>query len=256
VDGAVSGIRERDTRNDMKPPVSPRARFLIQGAGHPAWAANFVNARRLLSPRAANGPAQTSLRDVEDEITSTWHPITWDDLAWLRDLWPGPLVVKGIMRAEECARLIDLGIDGIVVSNHGGRQLDGVSATIEVLPEVVAAVGGKLEVYLDGGIRRGSDVVKALALGATAVLIGRPYIYGLAARGQRGVEDVLGILRNEIDNAMALLGCPSIADIDSSLVKRIDGTTTVPVTDPWAIPVDGNGAPAERAVRLVSPSRR
>lgn len=255
MDGAVSGIRERETRNDFKPPVSPRARFLIQGAGHPAWAANFVNARRLLAPRGANGPAQTSLRNVEDEITSIWHPITWDDLAWLRDLWPGPLVVKGIMRAEECARLIALGVDGIVVSNHGGRQLDGVSATIEALPEVAAAVGGKLEVYLDGGIRRGSDVVKALALGATAVLIGRPYIYGLAVRGQRGVEDVLGILRDEVDNAMALLGCPSIADIDSSLVKRIDGTTTARATDPWAVLPDGDGAYAGRAVRLFSPSQ-
>ena len=255
VDGAVSGIRDRDTRNDMKPPVSPRARFLIQGAGHPVWAADFVNARRLLAPRGANGPAQTSLRDVENEITSTWNPITWDDLAWLRDLWPGPLVVKGIMRAEECARLIGLGVDGIIVSNHGGRQLDGVSATIEALPEVAAAVGGKLEVYLDGGIRRGSDVVKALALGATAVLIGRPYIYGLAARGQRGVEDVLGILRNETDNAMALLGCTSVADIDSSLVRRTDGASAARPAYPRAVRPDGNGAHAERAVRLFSPSQ-
>ncbi len=235
VDGAVPAIRERDTRNDMKPPVSPRARFLLQGAAHPGWAANFVNARRLLAPRGASEPAQTSLRDVEDEITSTWQPINWDDLAWLRGLWPGPLVVKGIMRAEECARLVDLGVDGIVVSNHGGRQLDGVSATIEALPEVAAAVGGKAEVYLDGGVRRGSDVVKALALGATAVLIGRPYIYGLAVRGQRGIEDVLGILRYETDNTMALLGCPSIADIDSSMVKRINDVTTAGATDPWAV---------------------
>ena len=257
VDGAVPGIRERDTRNDMKPPVSPRARFLLQGAAHPAWAANFVNARRLLAPRGANGPAQTSLRDVEDEITSIWHhSISWDDLAWLRDLWPGPLVVKGIMRAEECARLIDLGVDGIVVSNHGGRQLDGVSASIEALPEVVAAVCGKLEVYLDGGIRRGTDVVKAIALGATAVLIGRPYIYGLAVRGQRGVEDVLGILRYETDNAMALLGCSSIADIDSSLVKRIGDGSTTRATDPRAVLPGGNGAPAGRAVSLISPSQR
>ena len=244
VDGAVPAIRERDTRNDMKPPVSPRARFLLQGAAHPGWAANFVNARGLLAPRGANGPAQTTLRDVEDEITSTWHPVTWDDLAWLRDLWPGPLVVKGIMRAEECARLIALGVDGIVVSNHGGRQLDGVSATIEALPEVAAAVGGKLEVYLDGGIRRGSDVVKALALGATAALIGRPYIYGLAVRGQRGVEDVVGILRHETDNTMALLGCTSIADIDSSLVKRIDDTSATRAADPWELPPARNGAHA------------
>jgi isopentenyl diphosphate isomerase/L-lactate dehydrogenase-like FMN-dependent dehydrogenase len=234
VDGAVSGIRERDARNEMKPPVSPRARFLLQGAAHPGWAAAFVDAGRLLAPRGARGPAQTSLRDVEEEITSTWHPVSWDDLAWLRDLWPGPLAVKGIMRAEECARLIGLGVDAVVVSNHGGRQLDGVSASVEALPEVAAAAGGKLEVYLDGGVRRGTDVVKALALGATAVLIGRPYLYGLAVGGQRGVEDVLGILRHETDNAMALLGCPSIADIDSSMVKRTGDTATTPATDPCA----------------------
>jgi isopentenyl diphosphate isomerase/L-lactate dehydrogenase-like FMN-dependent dehydrogenase len=235
VDGAVPAIRERDIRNNMKPPVSPRARFLLQGAGHPAWAANFVNARGRLAPRRAKGPAETSLRDVEGEITSTWHPVSWDDLAWLRGLWPGPLIVKGIMRAEECDRLIDLGVNGIVVSNHGGRQLDWVSATIEALPEVAAAACGKLEVYLDGGIRRGSDVVKALALGATAVLIGRAYVYGLAASGQRGVEDVLRILRYETDNTMALLGCTSIADIDSSLVKRIDDASMTRASDPWTV---------------------
>src|SRR5262249_5594850 len=151
VDGAVPALRERDVRNEMKPPVNPRARLLLQGAAHPVWAAHFVNLRkRLAFGRRGANPAQTSLRDVEDEITSVWHPISWDDLAWLRDLWPGPLVVKGIMRAEECSRLVSLGVDGIVVSNHGGRQLDGVSATVEVLPEVAAAVGGKLEVYLDG----------------------------------------------------------------------------------------------------------
>lgn len=104
VDGAVPALRERELRNQMKPLVSPRARFLIQGAAHPVWAANVVNARRRLALRGASGPAQTSLRDVEEEITSIWHPISWDDLAWLRDLWPGPPVVKGTMRAKECAR--------------------------------------------------------------------------------------------------------------------------------------------------------
>jgi isopentenyl diphosphate isomerase/L-lactate dehydrogenase-like FMN-dependent dehydrogenase len=256
VDGAVSGIRERDIRNYMKPPVEPRARFLIQGAAHPAWAANFVDARRLLALRGANGPAQTSLRDVEDEITSVFHPVTWDDLAWLRDLWPGPLIVKGIMRGEECARLIGLGVDGIVVSNHGGRQLDGVSATIEALPEVAAAVGGKVEVYLDGGIRRGSDVVKALALGAKAVLIGRPYIYGLAVRGQHGAEDVLRILRHETDNTMALLGCSSVANIDSSLVRRTGDTATARAAYPWEARPGANGAHPGHAVSLISPSKR
>jgi isopentenyl diphosphate isomerase/L-lactate dehydrogenase-like FMN-dependent dehydrogenase len=122
------------------------------------------------------------------------------------------------MRAEECRQIVDLGVDGIVVSNHGGRVLDGVHATIDVLPEVVEAVGGRAEVFMDGGVRRGTDVVKALALGARACLIGRPYLFGLAAGGQGGVTRVLEILRAEIEQTMALVGCNTVADIDRSLV--------------------------------------
>jgi isopentenyl diphosphate isomerase/L-lactate dehydrogenase-like FMN-dependent dehydrogenase len=145
-------------------------------------------------------------------------PVTFADVQWLRKHWKGKLVLKGVMRADECRQILDLGVDGIVISNHGGRVLDGVHATIDVLPEVVEAVEGRAEVFIDGGIRRGTDVVKALALGARACLIGRPYLFGLAVGGQAGVSRVLEILRAEIEQTMALAGCVTVADIDSSLV--------------------------------------
>jgi isopentenyl diphosphate isomerase/L-lactate dehydrogenase-like FMN-dependent dehydrogenase len=137
----------------------------------------------------------------------------------LRGLSPLPLVIKGILTGEDARRAVDHGATAIVVSNHGGRQLDGVLPTCEALGEVVEAVGGKAEVLVDGGIRRGSDILKAISLGARAVLVGRPYLWALAARGQAGVEHMLAILRDELDLDMALAGCPTIASIDRSLVS-------------------------------------
>jgi isopentenyl diphosphate isomerase/L-lactate dehydrogenase-like FMN-dependent dehydrogenase len=158
------------------------------------------------------------------ETVQQLRPVTLDDLRRLRELWPGRFVVKGVMRGEECPELVELGADGIVVSNHGGRQLDGAQATIEVLPEVVDAVDGRVEVFLDGGVWRGADVLKALALGARACLVGKAYMFGLAAFGQAGVERVLEIFRIEIDRTMALLGCATLADVGRDLVS-IDGQT-------------------------------
>ena len=140
-------------------------------------------------------------------------------LDWLRDRWSGPLVIKGILTAEDAERAVQAGVDGIVVSNHGGRQLDGTAATLDALVEVVEAVGDRAEVLLDGGVRRGTDVVKALALGARACLIGRPWLFGLAADGEQGVSTVLEILRTELDRALALLGRPSIAELDASVIS-------------------------------------
>jgi 4-hydroxymandelate oxidase len=144
--------------------------------------------------------------------------ISWADIAWIRERASLPLLVKGIMTAEDARIALDHGVDGIVVSNHGGRQLDGVAAGVTVLPEVVDAVGGRVPVLLDGGIRRGTDVLKSLALGAAAVLVGRPAAWGLAAAGQEGVAAVLQILRDELDNAMALAGVPSVAEITPAFV--------------------------------------
>jgi isopentenyl diphosphate isomerase/L-lactate dehydrogenase-like FMN-dependent dehydrogenase len=145
--------------------------------------------------------------------------LTWESLDWLRSRTRLPIVLKGVLTEEDATLAVEHGVEGIVVSNHGGRQLDGVAATIEVLPEVVAAVHGSCEVYIDGGIRRGTDVLKALALGASAVLIGRPYLWGLAVGGADGVFDVLRLLRDELEQAMALAGRTTIASIDRTLVR-------------------------------------
>jgi isopentenyl diphosphate isomerase/L-lactate dehydrogenase-like FMN-dependent dehydrogenase len=144
--------------------------------------------------------------------------VTWNDLKWLRETWPGPIVVKGVLTGEDARRAMDAGAAGIVVSNHGGRQLDGVSATLRALPEIVKAVNGRVEILMDGGVRRGSDIAKAICLGARAVLVGRAYAYGLAAAGAAGVSRALDILRSDLERTMKLLGCASIHDLDRSYV--------------------------------------
>jgi L-lactate dehydrogenase (cytochrome) len=144
--------------------------------------------------------------------------VTWDDFRWIREAWPGPLVAKGVLTGDDARRAIDHGANGVVVSNHGGRQLDSAASGLRALPEVVAAVGSQAEVLMDGGIRRGSDIVKAICLGARAVLVGRAYVYGLAAAGQAGVTRALEILRTDVERTLKLLGCPSIAALDRSYV--------------------------------------
>jgi 4-hydroxymandelate oxidase len=148
--------------------------------------------------------------------------ISWDDLGWIRDAAPVPLLIKGILTAEDARLAVEHGVDGIAVSNHGGRQLDGSPAALNALVEVVEAVDGRCEVLMDGGIRRGTDVLKAMALGARAVMVGRPAVWGLAAAGEDGVVNVLEILRRELDLAMALSGCRSVADIGPHLVLRAE----------------------------------
>jgi L-lactate dehydrogenase (cytochrome) len=144
--------------------------------------------------------------------------VTWNDLRWIRKLWPGPIVIKGVLTGEDAQRAIDEGAAAIVVSNHGGRQLDGVPASLRALPEIVNAVSGRVEVLMDGGIRRGADIIKAICLGARAVLCGRAYAYGLAAAGEAGVARALEILRTDMERTLRLLGCPSIAALDRSYV--------------------------------------
>ena len=148
--------------------------------------------------------------------------LNWDDFAWMRQQWSGPLFIKGVLDADDAARAVDLGADGIVVSNHGGRQLDGAVASLDALPAIARRVGGQAEILMDGGIRRGSDIVKALCLGAKAVCIGRPYVYGLAARGPAGVEDILRILRAELSTAMTLMGVDRLEDLDPSWLLPAD----------------------------------
>ena len=215
VDSPVVAARERDYRNrlELPPRISPR---LVAGvASRPGWTLDFVRDRV-----ADRGMAQMRLLLWRfAQIVQELRPATFEELRWIRELWDGPLVVKGVQRGDECAELLELGADGIVVSNHGGRQLDGVRATIDILPEVVDAVDGRCEVFLHGGIQRGADVVKALALGARACLAGKAYMFGLGAFGEAGVERVLEILRVEIDRVLAFVGCPTVGSIDSSIVE-------------------------------------
>jgi len=232
VDTAVEGLRERDRRHRLAVPLRMTPRLMMQGATRPRWALDYLRGG---AGRGAQGigaaflqergprPEPRSLRDAGRAIAATARSITEEEIRFIRDTWKGPLLIKGVMRAEECKRLIAVGADGIVVSNHGGRQLDGVLATIEALPEVVDAVAGQAEVFVDGGFRRGTDVVKALALGARACLIGRPYLYGLAVGGQAGVRHVLEIFRTEIDQTMALLGCATVTALDASAIQLLPG---------------------------------
>ncbi|MCE9524931.1 MAG: alpha-hydroxy-acid oxidizing protein [Planctomycetales bacterium] len=160
-------------------------------------------------------------QEVVDFNTQAWDlALSWDVFAWLRSITKLPLLIKGVLRKEDAAKAVSLGLDGIIVSNHGGRRLDGMPASIEMLPEVVQAVGGRAEVFIDGGIRRGTDVLIALALGAKAVLIGRPYAWALGANGEAGVRKVLDLLREELLNAMIATGCAKISDIRPTLLRR------------------------------------
>jgi heme/flavin dehydrogenase (mycofactocin system) len=201
-------------------------RFGPEVARHPRWLASWARARALPDLTVPNvapagGPAPRFFGAYGEWMQTP--PPTWNDLAWLRQQWDGPFMVKGIMRVDDARRAADIGATAISVSNHGGNNLDTTPASIRALPAVVEAVGGAIEVVLDGGIRRGSDVVKALALGARAVMIGRAYLWGLAANGQAGVENVLDIFRSGIDSALRGLGRASVHELGPDDVLVPDG---------------------------------
>src|SRR5467141_58651 len=222
IDTPVAGMRERDPRNGIKELLGGSAiakmPFIPQILAHPGWLAAFLldggvpNLENIVIP----GQGPMPLMDVTAALASA--VITWEDLRWLRQIWSGPIVVKGVLTGDDAKRAVDEGAAAVVVSNHGGRQLDGVSPTLRALPEVAAAVAGQAEVLMDGGVRRGSDIVKAICLGARAVLVGRAYAYGLAAAGEKGVARALEILRNDVERTLRLLGCPSISLLNASYV--------------------------------------
>jgi L-lactate dehydrogenase (cytochrome) len=222
IDTPVAGLRERDVRNGAKELTSgaPFAMLphLLQLLARPRWLAGYLRDGGLMKfPNIVleNGPMPYA--DVGAALEQSM--VSWDDFTWIREAWQGPIVVKGVHTADDARRAIDHGAAAVVVSNHGGRQLDGVAPTLRVLPEVLEAVDGRVEVLLDGGIRRGSDVVKALCLGARAVLIGRAYAYGLGAAGAAGVARAVDILRTDIIRTMKLLGCAAARDLDRSFVR-------------------------------------
>jgi 4-hydroxymandelate oxidase len=209
VDAPVLGRRERDVRNSFALPPEFRVENLCREANPVGQATPYGSIERV---RGESGLASyfSSMLDPS---------LTFRDVAWLRSITQLPIVVKGIVRADDAKRAVEVGASAVVVSNHGGRQLDTSPATIDVLDRVVAAVGGRTEVYVDGGVRRGTDVIKALALGARAVFLGRPVLWGLAVGGREGVGAVLELVRRELDLAMALCGCASVAEITADLLQ-------------------------------------
>lgn len=223
VDTPVAGLRERDVRNGAKElaggNVLEKLPYLGQLLARPGWTIDFIRDGGLMKfPNVVvPGAGVMSYADVAGALERA--TCGWDDVRWIRDEWKGPIVVKGVLSADDARRAVDEGADAIVVSNHGARQLDTVAPTIRALPEIVAAVGGRTEILLDGGIRRGSDVVKALSLGARAVLIGRAYAYGLGAAGGPGVARAIQILRDGVVRTLRLLGCHDVSALDRSYVE-------------------------------------
>ena len=223
-DANVFGLREWDRRNYARPGM-PTWRNRIEVLKHPRWAwevllrdgvPQFENLAAFLPPGAASAIGGSTI------LPKLFTPrICWDDVAWLRRVWKRRLIIKGILSVADAQRAVDHGCDGIVLTNHGGRQMDHCVSGMDVLPEIAAAVGERLTLIVDGGIRRGTDVLKALALGAHAVMLGRATLYGLAAGGEPGVRRALEILTSEIDRALGHLGCRSLAELNPAMLRRV-----------------------------------
>ena len=225
VDTPVLGRRERDVRSGLVIPP----RITVRNVLDIVWRVDWLR-RVLTNPRPTFGNFVGTLGVDHDAVslasftTEQFSPaVSWADLDWYRSVWQGPIAIKGIMSTEDARIAVEHGVEAIVVSNHGGRQLDYLPSAVEVLPEVADAVGDRAEVILDGGIRRGSDVVKAIALGARACMIGKAFNYGVAAAGQAGAEKAIDILEQEIDRTLALIGRPRLADLDRSAIRMRGG---------------------------------
>ena len=223
IDTPVSGIRERDYRNGTTELISggllEKIPFLAQVFSRPGWLISFLRDGGLPALPNVVIPGRGPMPLVDINAALAESAVTWADLHWIRELWRGPIVVKGVLTGDDARRAVDEGAAAISVSNHGGRQLDCVPASLRALPEVVAAVKGQVEILMNGGIRRGTDIVKAICLGARAVLCGRAYAYGLAAAGEAGVARAIEILRTDLERTLRLLGCASVSALDRSYVS-------------------------------------
>jgi L-lactate dehydrogenase (cytochrome) len=223
VDTAVLGRRERDVRRGFTLPPSIGAGTFVDGVIHPSWTWSFLRHEPIVFANVVGrGPAGLDGSDpvtLADYINSQFDPsLSWRDIEWFRATWPGPILLKGVQTVEDARLAADAGVDGVILSNHGGRQLDGAPAPIRLTAPVADAVGDRLAIICDGGVRRGSDIVKALALGAQACMIGRAYLYGLGAGGERGVDHVIGLLDAGVRRTMALSGCATIDQLTPDLL--------------------------------------
>jgi L-lactate dehydrogenase (cytochrome) len=220
VDLQVIGQRHADIKNGMSVPPEWTLSKLLDFASKPAWVAGVMRGKRRTFGNIAGHVKNTESLDKLSEWTASQFDTTlsWKDLDWIRKIWPGRLIIKGILDVEDAEEAVKVGAQAIVVSNHGGRQLDGAPSSIEVLPEIVDTVGSKLEIMFDGGIRSGQDVMRALALGAKSCMIGRAYAYGLGAAGQAGVEKAIDIIRKELLTTMGLCGVNTVAEIDDHVL--------------------------------------
>jgi L-lactate dehydrogenase (cytochrome) len=227
IDTPVAGNREKDFRNGMKElmgkRIGPKLKYVPNILAHPQWLAGFLADGGARPFPNVEVPGKGPLMAIDVAAALQEAQVSWTGLKWIRAIWNGPIVIKGVMTADDARRAADEGAEGIVVSNHGGRQLDGVAGSIRALPGIVEAVGHRCEVLFDGGIRRGGDAVKALCLGAKAVLLGRGYAYGMAAAGDAGVACAVDIFRADIVRSLKLLGVASIAELNASLVKTRPG---------------------------------
>ncbi len=223
IDTPVAGMRERDFRNGVKELMGSNLLamlpFLPDVLSRPGWLLGFLRDGGV--PKMANvvvpGKGPMEMTDAAAALAAS--AVHWEDLRWIREQWTGPIIVKGVLTGDDARRAVDEGAAAVSVSNHGGRQLDGVRPSIRALPEVVAAVNGQCEVWMDGGVRRGSDIVKAVCLGARTVLCGRAYAYALAAAGEAGVARAIEILRTDVERTVRLLGCASVSALDRSYVE-------------------------------------
>jgi L-lactate dehydrogenase (cytochrome) len=223
VDLPVFGQRHRDIKNGMGMPPKPRLKTVVDIATKPAWALGILRGRRrTLGNLAGHVSGADSPAALSQWIASQFNsPLGWNDIEWIAGLWPGKLIIKGILDVEDARSAVKSGVSALVVSNHGGRQIDGAPSSISVLPAISEAVGSSIEVLFDGGIRSGQDIMRAIALGAHACLIGRAYIYGLGAAGSAGVKRAIEILRNELDVTMALTGVTRIDQINRSVLAAM-----------------------------------
>ncbi len=226
VDSSVGGNRERDLVNGMSVPPRFGLRSLWSFATHPRWVLNSLLRPDFGLANVSDSKSGGETMSLIQYVNSQFDPsVTWDDAAWLAEQWPGPFVIKGLQSADDARRAVDAGASAIMVSNHGGRQLDGTVAPIDCVAPMRDAIGDAAELIVDGGIRRGTHILKAIALGANACSIGRPYLYGLAAGGQEGVERVLQLLRDELLRDMALLGCSKVGELTDKVLRNRQAMT-------------------------------